>query len=99
MTRFQMLWRNGRSHVAQEGPVVGVRGVSLKGNAIEIETGVLEPALLALNPQDGTLLAKIVLPGNATGAPMTYSINGKQYIVVPIGGASQPAELVALSLH
>ena len=29
---------------------------------------------------------------------MTYSIGGKQFIAVPIGGAAQPAELVALSL-
>jgi quinoprotein glucose dehydrogenase len=85
--------------VAQEGPVTGVRGVSPRGNAIEIETGVQDPALLALNPQDGTLVAKIILPANATGAPMTYSAAGHQYIVVPIGGASQPAELIALSLR
>lgn len=85
--------------IAQEGPVVGVRGLSSRGNAIEIETGVLDPALMALNAHDGKLVAKIILPGNATGAPMTYSIDGNQYIVVPIGGASQPAELVALTLR
>jgi quinoprotein glucose dehydrogenase len=84
--------------VAQEGPVVRVRGVSPRGNAIEPETGVLDPALVALNPHDGKVVAKITLPGNATGAPMTYSVGRKQYIVVPIGGASQRGELVALSL-
>jgi quinoprotein glucose dehydrogenase len=85
--------------VAQEGPVIRVRGVSPRGNAIELETGVLDPALLALNPHDGKVVAKITLPGNATGAPMTYSVDGKQYIVVPVGGASQRAELVAVSLR
>jgi hypothetical protein len=29
---------------------------------------------------------------------MTYMARGKQYIVVPVGGANLPAELVALSL-
>jgi hypothetical protein len=29
---------------------------------------------------------------------MTYFAGGKQYVVVPIGGANLPAELVALSL-
>ena len=46
----------------------------------------------------GALLAKIELPANAQGALMTYMVRGKQYIVVPVGGANLPAELVALSL-
>jgi quinoprotein glucose dehydrogenase len=29
---------------------------------------------------------------------MTYLAGGKQFIVVPVGGAGVPAELVALSL-
>ena len=29
---------------------------------------------------------------------MTYQLNGKQYIVVAIGGAGFPAELVAFTL-
>ncbi len=33
-----------------------------------------------------------------TGAPMTYMVNGKQYIVTVIGGAGFPAELVAYKL-
>ena len=35
---------------------------------------------------------------NATGAPMTYMLDGKQFIVVPTGGANLPAELIAMSL-
>ena len=31
-------------------------------------------------------------------AKIGYQVDGKAYIVVPIGGASLPAELVALSL-
>ena len=33
-----------------------------------------------------------------TGTPMTYTMNGKQYIVVAIGGAGFPAELIAFKL-
>jgi hypothetical protein len=29
---------------------------------------------------------------------MTYMLNGKQFIVVPTGGANLPAELIALRL-
>jgi quinoprotein glucose dehydrogenase len=54
--------------------------------------------LRAFDPDNGTLLAEVALPGNASGAPMTYMVEGKQFIVIPIGGASQPAELVGLSV-
>jgi quinoprotein glucose dehydrogenase len=57
-----------------------------------------EAVLRALDPANGTLLAEVALPGNASGAPMTYIVEGQQFIVIPIGGASQPAELVGLSV-
>jgi quinoprotein glucose dehydrogenase len=57
-----------------------------------------DPALQVFDKASGALVAKIALPENATGALMTYVAGGKQYVVVPIGGANLPAELVALSL-
>jgi len=33
-----------------------------------------------------------------SGSPMTYSIDGKQYIVVAIGGGSYSSEYLAFSL-
>jgi quinoprotein glucose dehydrogenase len=83
--------------VAQEG-LLRDRGLSPRGNAGEVVLEDADPLLLALDPVNGDLIAHIALPGNATGSPMTYQVDGKQYIVVPIGGASLPAELVALSL-
>jgi quinoprotein glucose dehydrogenase len=55
------------------------------------------PVMRALDKATGETIAEIELPG-ATGAkPMTYSLDGRQYIVVSIG---QPgtAELIALAL-
>ena len=72
--------------VAQEGPVTGLRGISPRGNAIELETKILDPALLALDPNDGHPVAKIPLLANATGAPLTYTARGRQYIVIPAWG-------------
>lgn len=46
----------------------------------------------------GEILAEITLPANQSGVPMTYSINGKQYIVMAIGAKDHPGELVALGL-
>lgn len=57
-----------------------------------------EPKLYAYDKATGRLLAEIPLPGNASGAPMTYMIAGKQYVAFPIGGATIPEELIALAL-
>ena len=38
------------------------------------------------------------LSAGTSGAPVTYMINGKQFIVVAIGGRMFPGELVALAL-
>jgi quinoprotein glucose dehydrogenase len=46
----------------------------------------------------GRAVWEMELEAGATGAPMTYSFNGRQYIVFAIGGAQHPGELVALSL-
>ena len=53
---------------------------------------------MAYDKTTGKVVGEAVLPRNATGAPMTYMLNGKQFIVVPTGGANLPAELIALSL-
>jgi quinoprotein glucose dehydrogenase len=46
----------------------------------------------------GKIIAELELPANQCGLPMTYSINGKQYIVVAVGADDHPGELVALAL-
>jgi glucose dehydrogenase len=83
--------------VAQQG-ILRSLGPSPRRNALELELQNQEAVLRAFDPDNGTLIAQITLPGNASGAPMTYMVDGKQFIVLPIGGAGQPAELVALRL-
>ena len=46
----------------------------------------------------GKIMSTIELPANQCGLPMTYSINGKQYIVIAVGAVGHPGELVALAL-
>ena len=53
----------------------------------------------AHNKATGEILAEIELPANQSGVPMTYSINGKQYIVMAIGAENHPGELVALAAN
>jgi quinoprotein glucose dehydrogenase len=54
--------------------------------------------LRAHDKKTGDILAEIELPANQTGVPMTYMLNGVQYIVVAVGASDHPAELVALRL-
>jgi quinoprotein glucose dehydrogenase len=48
--------------------------------------------------ETGEIISEIELPANQTGVPMTYSINGRQYIVVAVGAVGHPGELVALAI-
>ena len=46
--------------------------------------------------KSGDVIAEIPLPGPTGGLPMTYMVDGKQYIVVSVGGPNG-AQLVALA--
>jgi quinoprotein glucose dehydrogenase len=52
----------------------------------------------AYDKATGRVLWETELPSGTTGGPMTYVLKGKQYIVIPIGSRSEPAEYVALAL-
>jgi quinoprotein glucose dehydrogenase len=82
---------------AQEGPW-SMRGPSPRGNALWLNTEDADPSLRALDAETGEVIAEIPLPGNASGNFMTYEAGGAQYVVIPVGGASQRARLVALRL-
>jgi quinoprotein glucose dehydrogenase len=83
---------------AQEGRVTGLRWAKDRPWVRIFTWATLEPTLEVFDKTTGALLATIDLPANAQGALMTYMVRGKQYVVVPVGGANLPAELVALSL-
>jgi quinoprotein glucose dehydrogenase len=52
----------------------------------------------AFDKATGAVLWETEFPAGTTGAPMTYMFEGKQFIVVAIGGTEHGAEYVALSL-
>ena len=58
------------------------------------------PRLIAYDKATGKEVASADLPGTAIGTPMTYMIDGKQYIALTVDAGRQNAvpELVALSL-
>jgi quinoprotein glucose dehydrogenase len=54
--------------------------------------------LRAHDKATGAIVHQLTLPANQSGIPMTYEVDGRQYIVVAVGAKGQPGELVALSL-
>ena len=58
------------------------------------------PRLVAYDKRTGHELGSVDLPGAAIGTPMTYSLDGRQYVALTVQGASQRAfpELIALTL-
>ena len=54
------------------------------------------PRLVARDKQTGAELGSVDLPTGAVGTPMTYMVDGRQYIALTIGG--RPPELVAFVL-
>ena len=84
----------------------GVIGVlTTKTLVIAGEGGVFTDAagrhgarLRAYDKATGKDAGAVYMPSGQTGSPMTYMLNGKQYIVVAIGGQGYPGELLAFSL-
>ena len=70
----------------------GVRG------GVASRHGAGGPIFRAYEKRTGEVVAEITLPANPTGSPMSYMLNGRQYIVVAAATLDSPAELIALAL-
>jgi quinoprotein glucose dehydrogenase len=57
-----------------------------------------EPKMQVFDKDSGALIHEIELPLNVTAAPMTYMVEGKQYIAFAVGGSIGPAKIIALGL-
>ncbi len=54
--------------------------------------------LRAYDKATGTEVGAVYMPAPQTGSPMTYSINGTQYVTVSVSGAGFPGELLVYKL-
>jgi quinoprotein glucose dehydrogenase len=52
----------------------------------------------AFDKKTGKIVWQMELPAGVSNSPMTYMVNGKQYILVAVSGRQFPGELVALAL-
>jgi len=53
----------------------------------------------AFDKSTGKVVWETTLDAGTSGVPMTYVWQGKQYIVIPIGGGGRPGEFVALAVQ
>jgi quinoprotein glucose dehydrogenase len=68
-------------------------------NAVMGGAGIAGPAKFrAYDKLTGKVIAELDLPVGATGGPMTYMENGRQLIIVPVGGKGYGAGWVAFGL-
>jgi quinoprotein glucose dehydrogenase len=103
---------NIRNHPALKGvtiPRTGRRGrigvlttktlvIAGEGGFFTNEKGVRGAMLRAYDKATGNELGAVQMPAPQTGSPMTYMLNGKQYLTVSIGGPGYTAELLTFAL-
>jgi quinoprotein glucose dehydrogenase len=103
---------NVRNHAALKGLTIPRTGQSGLVGVLTTKTLVIagEPMfttttsgargamLRAYDKATGKEVGAAFMPGPQSGSPMTYMLNGQQYIVVAISGQGFPGELVAFRL-
>ena len=68
------------------------------GSPVGIPVLLVGAVCAAVDKATGEELAEIELPGPTNTAPMTYMHEGRQYIIVSVGGRGHIGEHVALAL-
>ncbi|MGE0405749.1 MAG: pyrroloquinoline quinone-dependent dehydrogenase [Candidatus Korobacteraceae bacterium] len=95
---------NVKKYLTSKGLPVPNTGKPVRGGVLATKTLLFAGAserltgdktLGAIDKKTGERIATIELPGVLTGTPMTYMVNGVQYLVVMVGSVGNAAELVA----
>ena len=67
----------------------------LAAHLARLHYGVCE---LAINAADGRQVGAVWMPAGQSGSPMTYLVDGRQYIVVAVSGGPYSGEYIAYAL-
>jgi quinoprotein glucose dehydrogenase len=94
-----------RDHPALEDVDVGNTGEDAHATAMVTKSLLMygrgrgaEPIFHAVDKRTGEEIGRVEIPAPTYTAPMTYMHEGKQYIVLSIGGADHPGSFAALAL-
>ena len=72
--------------------------ISGEGGQFTTPNGQRGAMLRAYNKATGKEVGAVYMPGAQTGGPMTYMLNGKQYLAVSVSGNTLPGQLVVYKL-
>jgi quinoprotein glucose dehydrogenase len=98
---------NVRNHPALQGLELPVTGMPTRGTGLLVTATLLfsgqgargASVLSAYDKRTGAVVHDIGLPGGGTtGFPITYEVDGRQYLVVAVVDEDFVAELVAFAL-
>jgi quinoprotein glucose dehydrogenase len=77
----------------------GGRSIQMVVGDLLVTTGFGEPVLQAHDKTTGEVVGRVEIPVPGQYGMMSYMHEGRQYIVVQIGGSEYPSSLVALALN
>jgi quinoprotein glucose dehydrogenase len=69
-----------------------------EGGVFTTPSGQRGAMLRAYDKKDGHEVGAVYMPAPESGSPMTYMLNGKQYIVIAVSGGNYSGELLAFRL-
>ncbi len=72
--------------------------ISGEGGVFTTPSGERGAMLRAYDKRTGQERGAVYLPAAQTGSPLTYMLNGKQYVVLAVGGGGDQGELIAFGL-
>jgi quinoprotein glucose dehydrogenase len=76
----------GGAHGAIPDGSISLGGPIVTASGLVFIAGTTDPRLRAFDIESGKEVWKAELPASGNATPMTYEINGKQFVVVAAGG-------------
>ena len=92
----------GKTGNPEHAPILVTRSLLFTadgGGMYAVPPGAGGPMFRALDKRTGKVVHEMKLPANVTGIPMTYMLDGVQYLVMPVGAPGVPAELIAMTVQ
>lgn len=96
---------NIKNHAALQGLDIPTTGARTRPAVMATKTLLFategfgsRPVLHIFDKKTGARVADIPLAGSVGGSPMSYAVNGRQYIAFWVGKQGMPAELTVLSV-